>query len=379
MLHAKNGAATVVALVVLGLTLHLISTGDSKQLAELRGSDTGAYDSFGLSVAASGTTMVVGADTHDLGGAAYVFSARGSRQTAELKAPNADSNDAFGVSVATSGSTIVVGDDGRAPGGAAYVFTLTARGWKRTAVLSGSDNPGSDFGVAVALSGNTIVVGDDYDGCCSGVTYVFTKGHQGWRQTAVLKGSDTASQDRFGHDVAIFGNTVLVGAPDHASGTGRAYMFTDTTTGWRQTAELAGVDRTGGDDFGVAVAISGNRSVIGSGPDNAYVFTDTVSGWRQTADLRGLDTTASDDFGGAVAISANTIAVGANSQDSQRGRVYLFVKRLNGWYQTGELLGSDTVAGDNFGVSVAVSGNSVVVGAPGHASQAGRAYVFGPS
>ena len=108
----------------------------------------------------------------------------------------------------------------------------------------------------------------------------------------------------------------------------------------------------------------------------AYVFTKTAAGWKQAAELKGSDTVAGDYFGGSVAISGTTIVVGAPVITKEAGRAYVFTKTASGWKQAAELKGSDTVAGDDFGDSVAISGTTAVVGADGHAKAAGRAYVF---
>ncbi len=198
-------------------------------------------------------------------------------------------------------------------------------------------------------------------------------------QLAELKGSDGVALDFFGSSVAISGNTAIVGAPGHAKAAGRAYVFARTPTGWAQADELKGSDTITGDFFGNSVAISGNTAVVGAGQHaknagRAYVFTKTAAGWKQVAQLTGSDTVSGDEFGHSVAISGKTVVVGAYAH-AEAGCAYVFTKTATGWKQVAELKGSDTVAGDSFGTSVAVSGNTAVVGAEFHA-EAGRAYVF---
>ena len=94
--------------------------------------------------------------------------------------------------------------------------------------------------------------------------------------------------------------------------------------------------------------------------------------WRQVAELKGSDTVAGDGFGVAVAISGETVAVGSGLAASDAGRGYLFTKGATGWHQAAELVGSGSVAGDGFGDSVAVSGRFVVVGAFAYATGAGQ-------
>ena len=187
------------------------------------------------------------------------------------------------------------------------------------------------------------------------------------------------AHDWFGDAVAISGSTIVVGAPSVSvltPGLGRAYVFTKTATGWHGSGELAGSGTTPGDLFGVSVAISGSTIVVGapshaSKAGAAYVFTDAGGDW-QAQELKGYDTVTKDDFGDSVAISGSTIVVGAFDHASEAGRAYVFTKGAMGWHQVAELVGSDTVAGDGFGVSVAISGETVAVGSGLAASDAGR-------
>ena len=175
-----------------------------------------------------------------------------------------------------------------------------------------------------------------------------------------------------------------MGATGHANGAGRAYVFRKTTGVWKQTAELKGADTVGGvggigDFFGISVAIFGTTIVVGAGghadsTGRAYVFTKTAGVWKQTAELKGSDIIAHDDFGDSVAMLGTTIVVGADGYANNAGRAYVFTKTAGVWKQTAELKGSDTTAGDVFGFS-AVSPSTVVVGAE-HTKKAGRAYVF---
>jgi hypothetical protein len=211
--------------------------------------------------------------------------------------------------------------------------------------------------------------------------YVFTKTGAGWKQAAELKGSDTVLGDAFGDSVAISGTSAVAGADGHAKAAGRAYVFTKTGAGWKQAAELRGSDTVVGDAFGDSVAISGTSAVAGAdghakAAGRAYVFTKTASGWKQTAELEGADTVAGDTFGNSVAISGTSVVVGAYAHAKSAGRAYVFAKTGTGWTQAAELKGSDTVAGDLFGSSVAISGTTAIVSAAGHADTAGRAYVF---
>jgi hypothetical protein len=300
------------------------------------------------------------------------------RQLAELTGSDTVAGDRFGFPVAISGTTAVVGAWGRARhAGRAYVFTKTAFGWTQVAELKGSDTVANDlFGESVAISGTTVVVGALLHAKGAGRAYVFIGTGAGWTQVAELKGSDTVAGDEFGWSVAVSGTTILAGS-DH----GQVYVFTKTASGWKQVSELEGADTVAGDFFSNSVAISGTTAVVGAeshaaSAGRAYVFTKTASGWKQTAELEGADTVAGDTFGNSVAISGTSVVVGAYAHAKSAGRAYVFAKTGTGWTQAAELKGSDTVANDNFGGSVAISGTTAVVGAWLHAKHAGRAYVF---
>ena len=162
----------------------------------------------------------------------------------------------------------------------------------------------------------------------------------------------------------------------------RAYVFSDTAAGWKQGAELKGSDTAVDDGFGVSVAISGTTAIVGApgfakAAGRAYVFAKTGEVWHQASELKGTDTVASNDLGYTVAISGATAIAGAPGVAKDVGRAYAFTDTAAGWKQVAELKGSDTVAGDYFGYSVAVAGTTAIVGADGHAKSAGRAYVFG--
>jgi hypothetical protein len=362
------------------------------QVAELAGSGTVPWDWFGASVAVSSDTVVVGAPASPLLssglGRAYVFAktATGWHQKAELQSPDTLGPDWFGDSVAVSGNTIVVGAPAisvlSAGIGRAYVFAKTATGWHQSAQLEGPGTAVGDwFGDSVAVSGNTVVVGAPSHASKAGAAYVFMNSGKGWVAT-VLKGSDTTAKDDFGDSVAISGSTIVVGAFGHASEAGRAYVFTKGPKGWHQAAELSGSGTVAGDGFGVSVAVAGGIIAVGAGlaasdAGRVYLFTNNATGWHQSAELASSDTTDKDDFGDSVAVSGDNVVVGTFAQAASAGRAYLFTGTATGWHQTAELAsGSSASGGNEFGYSVGVSGSTIVVGARGQEKGAGRAYLF---
>jgi hypothetical protein len=351
-------------------------------MSELKGSDVVTGDRFGTSVAISGATAVVGSPG---GGSAYVFkkTAAGWSQVAELKGSDATGGDYFGAAVAVSGSTIAVGAYDQAKNaGRAYVYEKRAAGWSQVAELKGSDTVANDyFGWSVAISGSSIIVGAVGHAKYTGSAYVFSRRASGWTQTAELEGSGTTTEDGFGTSVAIAGTAAIVGAEGYGKGRGRAYVFTETGSTWTQAAELKASESVADDNFGASVAISPETAVVGAygkaaSAGRAYVFENTGTGWEQTAELKGSDTIAGDYFGISVAISGKSIVVGAYGHSNLAGRAYLFEHTGTGWRQTAELKGSNTKAGDYLGVSVAISGTTAVTGAYDLAKDMGGAYVF---
>ncbi|MHB1834402.1 MAG: DUF4232 domain-containing protein [Solirubrobacteraceae bacterium] len=257
----------------------------------------------------------------------------------------------------------------------------------------GIAGPGEDN--AVAVSSSTIVVGaPDHR---AGAVYVFSKPGGGWQdatQTAELTASDGAAGGELGNAVAISGSTIVAGAPGYSNSAGAVYVFTEPPSGWRnatQTAELTAPDSDCGASgclVGSSVAISGSTVVAGApgagsandGFGRAYVFSEPASGWQNasspTAALSGPDSCNGDEFGYSVAISGSTVVAGAPNHvvtcagNGPQGEAYVFTQPAGGWQSTSQaavLTASDEASGDQFGWSVAIDGATVVVGSPFHA------------
>ena len=378
------------------------------QEAYIKASNTGASDIFGSSIALSGDTLVVGASSEAsnatgvngnqadnsaaLAGAAYVFVRSGTTwtQQAYLKASNTEGIDQFGSAVAIFGDTIVVGardeasnatgvngnqaDNSAAGAGAAYVFVRSGTTWTQQAYLKASNtDPGDGFGATVAISGDTIVVGAasedsnatgvngnqaDNSAGSSGAAYVFVRSGSTWTQQAYLKASNTGLGDDFGGStgsqgcgLAIDGDTIVVGAifeasnatgvngnqADNSAGqSGAAYVFVRSGTTWSQQAYLKASNTEVFDTFGYAASVSGDTIVVsailersnatgvnGNQADNsaanagaAYVFVRSGTTWTQQAYLKASNTGASDEFGDTVQIEGDTLVISAGSEDS---------------------------------------------------------------
>ncbi|MGI8956868.1 MAG: FG-GAP repeat protein [Chthoniobacterales bacterium] len=306
-----------------------LASDDIAQQAYVKASNTGFFDNFGFSVAISGDTVVVGANGEDSkatgvngdqtdnsangAGAAYVFVRNGTTwtQQAYLKASNTEAGDAFATSVAISGDTVVVG-----------------------ARLEDSDANG--------------VNGDQSDNSApsAGAAYVFVRNGTTWTQQAYLKASNSDSIDNFGIAVAASADTVVVAAD-------------------LESSNATGVN---GDQT--------DNSALQAGA--AYAFVRNGVTWTQQAYLKASNTDGGDVFGNSIALSGDTVAVGAQLEASnatgingdqsdnsagQAGATYIFVRNGSAWSQQAYVKASNTEAGDDFGFSVGISGDTVVVGA----------------
>lgn len=299
-------------------------------------------------------------------------------QEGYLKASNSGVNDRFGVVLAIDGDTLVVGapfessasigvngnqtDNSASASGAVYVFARVNGNWMQQAYLKASNsNSGDLFGGAVALSGDTLVVGavseassatgvngnqSDNTAPHSGAVYVFVRVSGVWSQEAYIKASNTNSGDEFGVAVSISGDTLVVGS-------------------WLEDSNAVGVN-----------GVEGDNSTLESGA--TYVFTRSGSSWSQQAYIKASNTGSGDRFGKSIAIDEDTLVVGAPTESSsatgingnqlddslsQAGAVYVF-KRTGGiWAQEAYVKASNTSVNDQFGQSVALSSDTFAVGA----------------
>jgi hypothetical protein len=365
--------------------------------AKLTAFDAAAGSFFGISVAVSGDTIVVGAQSDDeaadQAGAGYVFVGGGSlwSDQAKLTASDAAAIDHLGEAVAISGDTAVLGapadDDVAGESGSAYVFVRSGTTWSEQAKLTASDPIRLHlFGAAVTISGDTIVVGAPNDGDggrWAGAAYVFVRNGTTWNEQANLTASSPNEEAFFGVSVAIAGNTIVVGAPGDDSAAdqaGAAYVFTRSGSTWSEQARLAASDAMAGDEFGGAVAISEESIVVGGlfFINAAYVFVRNGTAWSEQAILTGSDTVSPDNFGSSVAISEDTAVIGAKTDDF-RGSAYVFVRSGSVWSEQAKLKASDAGNDDFFGNAVALAGRTAVVGAVNDddaGRESGSAYVF---
>jgi hypothetical protein len=294
-----------------------------------------------VAISADGSTVVVGAPyrgPHEEG-AAYVFADEGGtwRQTGMLSAADGAGHADFGFAVATSrdGSIVAVGAYSRHNyQGAAYVYADQGGTWAQSGKLIASDGVARDFfGVSVAISGrgSTVVVGATYHENYAGAAYVFSDKGGTWTQSGELTASDGGGG--FGNSVSLSGNgaSVVIGAVYHGGDMGSAYVFTRQDGEWTQSAELTPSDGADQDYFATSVTMSGNGSTVAVGAPyhgeagTAYVFSDRSGSWAQSAELTSSDGAFDDYFGESVSASCTgaTLLVGAFGH-ADMGATYVF-------------------------------------------------------
>lgn len=299
----------------------------------------------------------------------------------------------FGNSVSIEGTTAMIGVpryDG--PGGlifagAAYLYDI-GTGQQISQMMPQGLNSNDGFGTSVAISGGIAIVGAPYDsegGGSAGAAYLFdaATGQQLFKLTA----SDAESQDTFGGAVAIAGGVAVVGSRGDDDGvnlSGAAYIF-DVATG-QQLFKLAAPDPFTEGLFGQSVAISGTTVLVGAertaslglGEGAVYVFNASTGTYLRT--LTPTDPENGDAFGKSIAVSGDTAIVGAQGNDddgTNSGSVYLFDINTGG--QLHKLTASDAGELAGFGTSVSISGNTAIIGATGSAGvgpSTGAAYLF---
>ena len=248
----------------------------------------------------------------------------------------------------------------------------------------------SRFGYPVALDSGTAVIGasEDFDqGEGSGSAYVFTRGEGEWTLQAKLLPHDGAAGDSFGRATAIDGDTAVIGAAfddDQGPFSGSAYVFTRNDGVWTEQAKLLPDDGAALHMFGFSVALDGDTAVIGARWDDergdysgsAYVFTRENGVWTQQAKLLP-DNQADQWFGESVAVDGETAVIGA-PQDifggGATGSAYVFTRENGHWTRQAKLLAGDGAYGDMFGIVTTINGDTAVVGAP--YDDGGSVYVF---
>lgn len=403
-----NSFSTIAALVISTSTL-------AQTEVKIMASDGTEDDSFGSAVSVQRDTVIIGAPYDDDGGkgrgSAYVFTRDlgGIDNWGELKklfAEDIANEDRFGTSVSVFGDTVVIGAPAEnSDRGSAYVFSRNHGGsnnWGQVTKLVAEDAPfNARFGTSVSLHADTVVIGASSDASNRGSAYVFSRdmgGAENWGQVTKLTTSDGVSDDRFGESVSLSGHIAVIGAfgdSDNGLASGSAYVFSRGKGGannWGEVTKLKAADGAMFDRFGLSVAVNGDTAIIGASGDDdnlsssgsAYVFSRNQGGkdaWGEVTKLTSSDADEGDQFGSSVSIDGDSIVIGARAENEARGAAYIFLRHeggLDAWGEVSKLTASDGAEGDQFGGAVSTNGNTAVVGASigfGASPWSGTAYV----
>jgi len=317
-------------------------------------------------------------------------------QVVKLTAPDGGGGDWFGHGVALDGTTALVGaphhDDAGYDVGAAYAFVESGGSWMlEEKIFPGTTYSVEDFGFALALQGDRALIGAPLCGSSHGLCYVFERTGSDWSEQAQIFPGDLFHGDRQGWSVSLSGDTALVGSPNaeeagkFRSGSANVYVR-DGAGAWVREAELVPGDVAKYANFGYSVSLDGDSALIGrpfeyhtgmpSGA--AYVFVRSGSTWSQQAKLEVPDPVGNDNFGWSVAVSGDTAIVGKRTDQSEPG-AYVYRRSGTTWGLEARLVGEDTASGDCFGSAVVLQGDRALIGAQAHdesGASSGSAYVF---
>lgn len=335
-----------------------------------------SVDEFGHAVALSATTAIVVAEDHG----AYVFEAGSDGWTNATALAPTNREDFDGtVSAALVGDRATIGGSDAE---AVSLFERTDDGWSQRHRFEPDETEAGEFGRSVAFDGDRVVVGDANDPTAMasyvGHASVYASDDEGWTREASVT---TGAEDRFGTAVAVDGETVLVGAPSaepDENPTGAVYVYELVDESWQRGAVLTPADPPDvdhGNRFGHAVAFADGTAVVGApgGTGRAYVFERTSTGWTQTARVTVPDVEDGAQFGRSVALADGTVVVGA-SRAHETGRAYIFTAS-DAWTEPLRLGPADPHEDAAFGAAVALSETTALVGAPASRAASG-AYLF---
>ncbi len=348
-------------------------------------------DYFGYSVDMDGDYAIVGAYQDDITasntGSAYIYHFNGSGwdQVGKLTASDAAADDWFGYSVSISGDVAVVGanqdDDMGANSGSVYVFNNNSGIWSQVAKLTASNGQANDnLGCSVAIEGDYIIAGaknDDNLGQNSGSAFVYHYSAGVWVQEAILIASDGTLYDYLGTSVDISGNYAIVGTylkDGIGADSGAAYLYQNNSGVWSQVQKLVPADLAAGDQFGISVSISGDYAIVGENYDadfgnrsgSAYIYYNNAGSWEENLKINAPDANEYDEFGVSVSIKGDNLIVGASRENNTGvacGSSYIFHNNAGTWSYEQKITPVGGVSNLYFASAVAISGENCISGA----------------
>lgn len=347
------------------------------------------HGGFGFSVAFDGSSLAIGApEEADGSGAVYVCrpGRDGRWKQLDRKAPPRDEEahrTRLGYAIALDGGTLVASAFGC---GEAWVFERKEETWSEAQRLVPSDGIGridASFGTSVALRGDTLLIGSPLEGDTEGegAVYVFERRSGSWAQTQRLVPHEALAGSGFGTSVSLDGDTLVVGAPFLLHSNIAAYVYSHSSGDWVE-AQALGEAEAGQIGLGVAVAVDGDTLVVGAGyaapTAEAFIFERTNGTWNRTARLEASAYVGTAPFNPvlAVAIDDDTVAI-TSRQDAPSGAVNVFRREGGDWKREAALRSHGRRVIEGFGQSLALRGDTLVVGdlrvfSPG----SGAAWVF---
>lgn len=371
----------------------------ANEITKLLASDGADSDYFGISMSVDNATMAIGALRHDDNavdtGSVYIFDkdVYGDwQQTAKLNASDGVANDRFGIQVILRGDELLVGslsDSVINDDGAVYIFNRDNSGtWLESAKLlpPPDSNAGSNsfFATALSLDGDTLLVGsshDDVAGGNAGAVFVYESDISGnWNYQATILPPQSSTQF-FGSAISLEGDTALVGASwdaDIGTRAGAAFIYErDVSGNWLLRDKLHANDGMADDNFGQNVSLRNTTAIIssawndeiGTNAGAVYVFEKDNSGaWSQSTKVLASNGIQSDFFGSSIAFDGDILVIGAPGHDSiingnGSGGAYVYQKSTGGtWSEELVLVPSDAAPSNQYGVTVALDMNTLVIG-----------------
>ena len=375
--------------------------GSKKMLA----SDGFEGDEFGIAASIYGDYAIIGADEDDdngdNSGSAYIYkhSVYHWEEFDKITPDDGSIEDYFGQSVSIHGNYVIVGspydDDNGESSGSAYIFTETLEGFIQQTKITANDGEEWDkFGWAVSIFYDYAIVSSPWDndnGFHSGSVYVFKRDGDNWTQHSKLTADDGTAVDEFGWSVYISGSYLIVGSrwdDDLGINSGSAYIFKCDGDNWTQHSKLTASDSGDGDNFGFSTSLYGNYALIGAPHDengvntgSAYIFKRNGNNWNQIEKLVPNDTLIVSDFGKAVTFYDEYAVVSAdnNYYNDLYGTVFVFNDNGSNWIQLEKLNDFFRTPYDNYGFSICMSGQNILIGSVGDdvmGDNSGSAYVY---
>ena len=348
-----------------------------------------AAQAFGNSVVVDGDQLFVGEPVYDQrSGVVYVFSrdASGSwSQTQRLEPASAEVQNRFGIRLAKQDDVLLVSatraDDGT---GAVYVYRDQGGTWTESGRLEVENrSPADSLGSGLAIDGDWVMIGSISDNGARGAAYAFRRSGDTWVQHSKLTPTQLLPEDRFGADIALDGDRMLVAASNAGGGQGAVYAFAwdDATDSWTDQGQLQAPALNQQSAFGSDIAVEGDLALVGTpgflGSTGAVlVYGSTGDAWELQTFLTPFETQGGTAFGGSIAFDGTTLMVGAGGGGFGNGRVFTYTRDGSGAWTGATQLASDENGQAYFGATVAMTGD-VAVGAALNADRgAGSAWVL---